>query len=370
MHLTTRLYLSLLMVLFLLGGAHQGHGQRIGKTDADGGYGLVAGTGQSQGAVRYEADQPAGSATRIPLGNPFGVEVTKSSIYLTTVDDHCIWELDADAKRIARVAGNGLQGYSGDGGPAAAATFNWPHEVRVDREGNLYIADTRNHVIRRIDSGTGIVSTLAGSGAPGFAGDGGSGSDVQFKQPHSVVLDGRGGLLVADTQNHRIRRIDLETGVVQTISGSGTARMPRDGQPAAEADLHGPRSLAVDDESIWIALREGNSVWRIDRDSNTIHHVAGTGRKGYEGDGGPAKSATFNGPKGIVLDEQNGVLVVDTENHAVRRIDLDSAMITTVLGGNRSATTTTLNRPHGIAVWDGRVFLVADSENHRVLWAK
>jgi hypothetical protein len=143
--------------------------------------------------------------------------------------------------------------------------------------------------------------------------------------------------------------------------------MPVDGSNATTASLFGPRSLAVDKDSIWIALREGNSIWRIDRSTDTIHHVAGTGKKGYGGDGGPALRATFNGPKGLVLDDHQGVLVVDTENQAVRRIDLASGTVVTVLGGSLASTTATLKRPHGIAHPGGRKFLVADSENHRVL---
>ena len=235
---------------------------------------------------------------------------------------------------MTRVGGSGVKGYDGDDGLAPHAKFNWPHEVRADEKGNLYVADTRNHVIRRIDAKTKVVTTIAGDGTEGFAGDGGKGSEVRFRQPHSVVLDGEGGLLVADTVNHRLRRIDLETGVVATISGTGERKLPTDGADATSSPLFGPRSLAVDTDSIWIALREGNSIWRIDRKANTIHHVAGTGAKGYSGDGGEPLAATFNGPKGLVLDGQGRLLIVDTENHAVRRIDLQAKSVETILGEN------------------------------------
>ncbi len=330
-----------------------------------------AGTGASpDNSVPYPSGQPSGEANTISLGNPFGVEVAADKVWLTTVDDHCVWQTDRSGRRLVRIAGTGQLGYSGDGGPALEATFNWPHEVRVDGEGNLWVADTRNHVIRRIDGTDGRVTTIAGNGSPGFAGDGQQGASVEFKQPHSVVLDNRGGILVADTQNHRLRRIDLATGIVETVSGTGRGEMPVDGSDARAASLFGPRSLAVDDDSIWIALREGNSIWRIDRQTNTIHHVAGTGKKGYSGDGGPAKLATFNGPKGLVLDNRGGVLVVDTENQAVRRIDLQTGTVVTVLGGTVALATTTLKRPHGISYHPQRGFFVADSENHRVLVEK
>lgn len=329
---------------------------------------LFAGTGQSpQNTDPYPSGRPAGEPRTVALGNPFGVEVQGRRIWLTTVDDQCIWITNADGQRIRRVAGNGTQGYSGDGGPALEAQFSWPHEVRVNEAGDLFIADTRNHAIRVVRRSTGMVTTLAGNGEEGFAGDGESGSAVQFRQPHSVVLDGAGGVLVADTLNHRLRRIDLETGIVTTVAGTGERKLPNSGDPASGSPLFGPRSLAVDEGSIWIALREGNSIWRIDRGDGTLQRVAGTGAKGYSGDGGPPLNATFNGPKGLTIDSQGRLLVVDTENHVVRRIDVEKGSIETVLGGASEGGRWPMKRPHGIAPLSNSGFLVADSENHRVL---
>lgn len=327
-----------------------------------------AGTGEpSKRSVPYPNAQPHGEPTQIDLGNPFGIEIQGEQIWITSVDDHCIYHGSIDGDELTRVAGSGVIGYSGDDGLALNATFNWPHEVRADPDGNLFVADTRNHVIRKIDARTRLVTTIAGDGTEGFAGDGSTGSEVSFRQPHSVVLDGAGGLLVADTANHRLRRIDLETGIVATISGTGERRLPTDGADAASSPLFGPRSLAVDASSIWIALREGNSIWRIDRGANTIHHVAGSGVKGYEGDGGAPLNATSNGPKGLVLDGQGRILVVDTENHAVRRIDLSARSVETVMGESSAIHPIKLKRPHGIAFSERHGFFVADSENHRVL---
>lgn len=306
----------------------------------------------------------------LPLGNPFGIEILGDDVWITTVDDQCVWKTSLTTNEITRVAGNGTKGYSGDGGPALKATFNWPHEVRVDNDGSLYIADTRNHVIRFIDPRTQTVTTLAGDGNEGFRGDGKAGDSVQFSQPHSVVLDQAGGLLVADTKNHRIRRIDLATGIVTTIAGTGQRKLPTDGEVAKTAPLFGPRSLAVDKTSIWIALREGNSIWRIDRSTGTLHHVAGTGKKGYSGDGGDPKLATFSGPKGIAIDAAGNLLIVDTENHAVRKLDFDTNKVNTVLGGKMAKETRTLKRPHGISAVlhaESSKFIVGDSENHVVI---
>ena len=334
-------------------------------------HSVFAGTGESSKRIEaYPADQPAGDRTEIAIGNPFGIEIIDNSIWITSVDDHCIYRGTVDGNELVRIAGTGVSGYGGDGGPAVDAAFNWPHEVRADQAGNLYVADTRNHVIRRIDAETGFVTTIAGNGQPGFAGEGKSGKLVQFKQPHSVVLDGVGGLLVADTVNHRLRRIDLASGKVETISGTGEKALPTEGADARTAPLYGPRSLAVDANSIWIALREGNSIWRIDRTTNKLHHIAGTGEKGYSGDGGKPLQATFNGPKGLVIDDHRRLLVVDTENQAVRRVDLAKGTVETVLGGTAAENSFHLKRPHGISFTTSLGYVVADSENHRVLVVK
>lgn len=318
-------------------------------------------------ATVYPIDSPTGPAAAISLGNPFGIEVRGDAVWITTIDDHCVWQTDVHGRQLVRVAGSGTQGFRGDGGPATEAQFNWPHEVRVNEHGDLFIADTRNHVIRRVDAATGIVTTIAGNGQEGFAGDGGSGPAVRFRQPHSVVLDGRGNALVADTLNHRVRNIELETGTVTTIAGNGERALPGEGDLAATSPLAGPRSLAVDSDWIWLALREGNSIWRIDRKEGTIHRVAGTGQKGYTGDGGSPLTATFNGPKGLAIDSRGRVLVVDTENQVVRRIDVERDLIETVVGGKAALPAWQLQRPHGIAPLAGSQFLVADSEHHRVL---
>ena len=330
-----------------------------------------AGTGKgTKREVPYPEGFPKGNSTAFAIGNPFGVEIDQNQVWLTSVDDHCVYLGSIPGASLLRVAGNGVMGYSGDGGKATEATFNWPHEVRVDESRNLYIADTRNHVIRKVDGKTGIVSTLAGNGLEGFAGEGQRGTKVQFRQPHSVVLDGRGGLLVADTVNHRLRRIDLASGVVTTICGTGEKKLPNDGQLALGAPLLGPRSLAIDKAFIWIALREGNSVWRINRSTNRLEHVAGTGKKGYSQEGGPPSTALFRGPKGLAIDNQGRILLVDTENQAVRRIDLQNQTVITVLGERAKKHRTVLKRPHGIAYSNEFGFMVGDSENHRVLLAK
>ncbi len=324
-------------------------------------WSVFAGTGSAASPV---ADKPSDPKT-VALRNVYGIEVTDDAIYFSTVDDHSIWKSDRRGSSMVRIAGTGQQGYSGDGGPARQATFNAPHEIRVADNGDVYVADTRNHCIRRVNADDGTVETLAGDGKPGFRGDGGPGDQARFDQPHSIVLDGRGGVLVADTKNHRLRRIDLETGTVKTVCGDGKRRLPEEDQKWDQVSLFGPRSLAVDDDSIWLVLREGNSVWRLDRQRQTIHRVAGTGAKGHSGDGGDPLQATFRGPKGIGVDSEGNLLIVDTENHAMRYVDRSAGTISTL------AIPFEMKRPHGTAVLTERGqpdrVLVSDSEEHRVL---
>ncbi len=168
----------------------------------------VAGTGQA-------ADNGhSGFARQVNVGQPFGVEIgPDGALYVTEVANHRIRRLDLQSGKISTVAGTGKQGYSGDGGPATAATMNEPYEIRFDQAGNLYVVERLNHTVRLIDAKTGVIRTIAGTGQAGFSGDGGPAVKAQMNQPHSIALDeSRGHLYIADIQNHRIRRVDLPTG--------------------------------------------------------------------------------------------------------------------------------------------------------------
>ncbi len=299
-------------------------------------------------------------------------------VYITSVGQHRVLRLDRASGRLSCVAGNGTQGYSGDGGPATDAQLNEPYEVRFDVHGNMYFVEMQNHLVRRVDAKTGNISTVAGTGAAGYAGDGGPSLDARFRQPHSIALDDRGGLYVADIGNHRIRRIDLDGGTVTSIAGNGEKEMPRDGQNAQASPMVGPRALYITGDVMWIALREGHSIWRMDLLSRVVHHVAGTGEKGYSGDGGPTAKATFNGPKGIVASPDGLVYVVDTENQAIRLIDTRADRVYTVAGGGPAARgfagqgvaalTAKMDRPHGICLAPDGTLYIGDTNNHRVRW--
>jgi sugar lactone lactonase YvrE len=276
---------------------------------------------------------------------------------------------------LSTVAGCGKRGYSGDGSPAVKAELNEPYELRFDRDGNMYFVEMQNHVIRRVDRMTNVITTIAGNGRRGFAGDGGPAKDAMFNQPHSIALDEKDGLYVADIGNHRIRRINLETGIVESIAGNSERKLPREGQEAQNNPILGPRALCIDGDNLWIALREGHSVWRMDMAGGTLHHVAGVGDAGFAGDKGQSRTAKFNGPKGIAMGLDRCLIIADTENNAIRRIDLGSGTVSTIAGaagqdgaeGGSVESRCSLNRPHGVCVGpDGTVY-VGDTLNHRVL---
>jgi sugar lactone lactonase YvrE len=194
-----------------------------------------------------------------------------------------------------------------------------------------------------------------------------------LRQPHSIAIGPDGRLLICDVGNHRLRAVDLSSGTIETIGGTGERLPTVDGAPLTGSPLNGPRTLAIDrDGAIYLALREGNAIYRIAPGARTLHHLAGTGVQGYSGDGGPARRATLAGPKGLALSGRR-LYLADTENHAIRCIDLDRGVITTVLGtGVRgdgpetSPLACQLNRPHGLYADASGVLYVTDSEAHRI----
>jgi streptogramin lyase len=321
--------------------------------------------------------QALASALQQRFEMPFGVELSRDGdLYVTEIGAHRIRRINHRTGEVLTVAGSGQRGYAGDGGPAREAALDEPYEVRFDSGGNMYFVELKNHLIRRVDARTGRISTIAGGGRPGFAGDGRPAAQALFDHPHSLAIDRQDAIYIADVGNHRIRRIDPATGLIDSIAGNGEPALPRDGQAAEGNPLLGPRALCIAGDELWIALREGNSVWRMNLEDGVLHHVAGTGQAGYSGDGGNARKATFQGPKGIAVGPNGAVYVVDSGNNAVRAIDVQRGAIDTLAlpenaGGatvpGKDGVGSTLNQPHGICVAaDGDVF-IGDTLNHRVL---
>jgi streptogramin lyase len=289
------------------------------------------------------------------------------------VDNHVLRRIAPDGV-ITTVAGTGQRGYSGDGGPALQATLNEPYEVRFDKSGNMLWVEMKNHLVRRLDAGTRMISTVAGTGQPGFSGDGGPATNAQLNQPHSIQLDASDDLFICDIANHRIRKVDARTGVITTFAGTGGKAPTLDGAPIRGTPFNGPRAIDFDKNGdLWLALREGNAVYKLDRKAGIIRHVAGTGKQGFTGNGGPTKEATLSGPKGLSIGPDGNVYLADTESHSIRMIDLKRGTLELIAGtGERGdgpdgdALKCRMNRPHGVFVdADGSV-LVGDSEAHRV----
>ncbi len=331
-----------------------------------------AGSGQAG----YAGD--GAQAAKAQLDNPFGVaRGPDGSLYICDTMNHVIRKVDRNGV-ITTVAGAGKKGYSGDGGPALDAALSEPYEVRFDKRGDMFFVERLNHTVRRVDARTRIITTVAGSGKAGFSGDGGAATQATMNQPHSIQFDARGDLYICDILNHRIRKVAMKTGVITTFAGTGEKKPTPDGAKIAGTPLNGPRAIDFDRRGdMWLALREGNAVYRLDMKAGSVHHVAGTGEKGFTGNGGPAKLATMSGPKGLSVAPNGNVYLADTESHSIRMIDARKQTIELVAGtgakgdGSKDCEdgdplACQMARPHGVFVdRDGSIF-IGDSETHRV----
>ena len=327
----------------------------------------IAGTGDGG----YSGD--GGPATAATLREPFMCAFDPAgNLLFCESRNYCVRRIDAQTGIVTTLVGTGEAGYTGDGGPAAQAQLNEPYSLTVDTNGDIYIVDRLNVVVRKVDAATGIISTVAGTGEIGYGGDGGPGTLAQMREPNDCFLDGRGGLLIADIQDQRIRRLDLGTGIITTFAGNGEKVRGGDGLSAAQASILGARAVCMDGSgNTYIAEREGNGVRKVDH-NGIMSTIAGTGERGYDGDGGPAIAAAWGAPKAIRCDAAGNIIVVDTENHAIRKIDAEG-IVTTIAGGHLGgdgdggpATAAGLERPHGCGIGPDGTLYIADSNNHRV----
>jgi len=340
---------------------------------------LVRG-GEAANVVRVagggERDAEGVPALEARLSEPFATAFDASgNLYISEMVGGRILRVDG-AGVMTRVAGREAQGDAGDGGPAAAALFNGMHHVIEAGDNAFLIADTWNHRVRRLDLKSGTIAPFAGTGAKGFSGDGGPASAAEFGDVYCLALTADGKTLyVADLDNRRIRAIAMETGVVSTVAGNGERGVPRDGELAIESPLVDPRAVAVDAEGNIYVLERGGHALRVVDGEGRIRTVAGTGKAGATGDGGPAIEATLNGPKHLCVDGEGNVIIADTENHAIRRYLPKDGRIERVAGTGEPGAAgeggdplaVPLNRPHGVAIGpDGRLY-IADSSNHRIL---
>lgn len=274
---------------------------------------------------------------------------------------------------ISTFAGTGVAGGSGDGGPAKAAQIDNPFGVVRGPDGAIWFCEYTGQRIRRVDE-DGTIRTIAGTGKKGYTGDGGLARAAELNQPHSIQFGPDGDLYICDIGNHVIRKVSMQDGTIRTIAGTGKPGPTPDGAPITGTPLKGPRSLDFDKAgNLWLATREGNQVFKLDLKGNKIHHIAGTGKKGFTGNGGPAKEATLSGPKGISIDAAGNVWLADCESHSIRMIDARTGRLELIAGSNErgdgpdgNPLSCKMARPHGIFCDAGGSVFIGDSESHRV----
>ena len=291
---------------------------------------LVAGTGQ----YIYNGDY--GPAVHENLYLPMGGAVDGAgNVFISDSGNQRIRRVDAITGAMTTVAGNGVPGFGGDGGQAVSATLCTPSDVKLDGAGNLFIADTENHVIRRVDSTTGLITTIAGiGGQPGYSGDGGSATLAHLSSPRGIAFDGDHTLYIADTGNNVIRKVDLSTGIISTIAGNQTAGYGGDGGPAQAALLNSPMEVGVGpDGSIYIADSLNNRIRKVDP-TDSISTIAGTGQNGYGGNEVPATTAILNTPAGLSVDPAGDVVIADSGNNLIRIVSSSTGNISLVSGDN------------------------------------
>ena len=315
-----------------------------------------------------------GAAASASLRFPSGVDVDSAgNIYIADAYNHRIRKVTASTGAISTVAGTGSIGYGGDSGPATAARLSFPDDVAVDSDGNLYIADTTNHRIRKVDT-AGDISTFAGTGTSGDSGDGGAATAAQLNFPSGVAVDSSNNLYIADTSNHRIRKVDVTTNIISTVAGTGTAGLSNEGIQATTARLSYPHDIDVDNAgNLYIADTRNFRFRKVDT-MGVITTIAGTGTLGYTGDGGAATAARISQPRGAVVDGDGNLYIADANNYRIRKVDASTNAISTVAGtvtggfsgDGGAATGAELFLPYSVALDSAGNLYIADWGNHRI----
>ncbi|HEY3238593.1 MAG TPA: hypothetical protein VGL92_03430, partial [Acidimicrobiia bacterium] len=299
---------------------------------------------------------------------------SKGDVYFTDTDNNMIRRIDAGG-HVTNIAGNGIAGYGGDGGPATQASIWRPHGVAVDNQGHVFIADSPNHRIRRVDLATGIITTVAGTGQSGYSGDNGPATAARLDRPRFLIVAPDGSLIIADTEGRRVRKVS-PSGIITTIAGTGVAGYSGDGGQATFAQLDDPRGLALDGAgNLYVSNAEGTPVPSVRKisPSGVITTVAGGNPAGYSGDGGPATAARLNEPRSIAV-RGSSLYIADSINNRIRRVNLSTGIITTVAGTGRSgfggdggpATAARLAEPRGLALTLSGDIVILDTNNNRV----
>ena len=301
-----------------------------------------------------------------PLNSPFGVDFDAAgNMYIAELEGGRVHKLSARGV-LTRIAGDGSRNYTGDGGPAAKATFDGMHNIAVTPGGDAYISDAWNHCVRKIDGKTGVISTIAGTGEAGFSGDGGDATKAKFNFVMCVSLNPTNDkLYVADLKNRRIRVVDLVSGVIDSVAGNGERGVPVDGSVAVNSPLVDPRAVAVDSKNNVYVLERGGHALRMVSADGKIKTVVGTGTAGDAV--GPALQAQLRSPKHIAIDARDNVLIADEANKRILYFERSTNTVTTILGKGADKPNRLLSKPHGVYVHtDGSIYVV-DTGHHRII---
>ncbi len=300
----------------------------------------------------YSGD--GGPATASVMNNPYSVTADgKGNIFFADYFNNCIRKINASGV-ITTVAGNSVSGFSGDGGPATLGQLSRPTGVAVDTGGNIYITDFQNHRVRKVNT-SGMLSTIAGKGTGAFSGDGGPATAAEVSSPWGITVDAPGNIYISDCSNNRIRKID-PLGIISTIAGNGTLGFAGDGAQATAGELNQPTDVALDvNGNVFIADRFNNRIRKVSSTTGNISTVAGSAISGYSGDGIPATAAELTQPLGVYVDASGNIFIADAYNHRVRKVNT-SGIISTIAGIGSSgfsgdggpATSAQLYFPDGI----------------------
>ena len=325
------------------------------------------------GVAGYSGDN--GPALSASMASNQGMAFdTAGNLYIADYGNHAVREVLKSSSTMITVAGNGKAGYSGDNGPATSATLRFPRDLVFDVAGDLYIGDDVNNVVRKVSKSTGKIATVAGNGIAAYSGDNGLAINASLNNIRAVIFDTEGNLYISDFGNNVIRKIEQKTGLITTIAGTGIAGTTGDNGPATSARINRPNGIAFDSfGNLYIAEEWGNVIRKVVKSSGTIITVAGTGPAGFSGDNGLATTAKLNGPEGIWIDSADNLFIADMLNMSIREVTKANGNIITVAGTGLAANTgdfgpaniAALNHPYRIAL-DSLGYLYSPSMPSRV----
>ena len=330
------------------------------------------------GKYGYSGD--GGLATSALLTSPTGISIdAKGNLYISDGGNHCIRKVNATTGIISTIVGNGIAGYSGDGGSATAAQLNDPSGISFDAAGNLYIADRGNNRIRKVNKSTGVITTIAGNGVASYfplVVDSVAAYGASLAQPSSISFDAIGNLLIADSYNNRIRKVSANTSIINTIAGDGNATFAGDNGLATAASLNQPSGACSDASgNIFIADKKNHRIRKVNSTTGIITTIAGNGTATFSGDGGAASAAKLSSPNNVAIDAIGNLYIADLGNNRIRKINFGNNIISTVAGGGSPAigvgdsslaTSAKLNAPAAIAFDSAGIMYIADGGNNRI----